>query len=171
MSGLDISELRLYKYDNPNEEPVIVKTLTKDTTRTREDALEAIYRQLRSSDPPDTESAVALLDKLFFQPKRYDLGVVGRFRINDKLGLKIPMETTTLTVEDIVTIIKYLLELHAQKHEPDDIDHLGNRRVRTVGEQLTAQLNLGLNRMVRTIRERIKRPRWRSIYSARIGKR
>ena len=152
----DLEAVRLFRYENPSEEPLIAKTLTKDTTRTREDALEAIYRQMRSTDAPDLETAAALLDKLFFHEKRYDLGVVGRFRINDKIGLKdVPLSVTVLRVEDIVEIIKYLIDLHGQKHQVDDIDHLGNRRVRTVGEQLSAQFNLGLNRMARTIKERL----------------
>ena len=155
IKSTEIVPLKLFKYYDPTEEPVIAKTLSKDTSRTREDALEAIYRQLRSSESPDIETAEALLEKLFFNPKRYDLGVVGRFRINQKLKLNIPMETTTLTVEDIVSIIKHLIRLHDEKHAGDDIDHLGNRRVRTVGEQLSAQFNVGLARMARTIRERL----------------
>ncbi len=155
MAETEIFGLRLFKYSDPNDEPVIAKTLLKDASRTREDALEAIYRQLRSSEPPDIETAEGLLDKLFFNPKRYDLGVVGRFRINQKLKLEIPVENTTLTTDDIVAIIKRLIELHDKKQAGDDIDHLGNRRVRTVGEQLTAQLNVGLARMARTIRERL----------------
>ncbi len=155
MHKSNLSDLWLFSYVDPTDEPVIARTLTKDTSRTREDALEAIYRQLRSSDPPDVETAEALLDKLFFNPKRYDLGIVGRFRINEKLKLDIPYEETTLKVEDIVAIIKRLIQLHDAKHTGDDIDHLGNRRVRSVGEQLTTQFNIGLARMSRTIRERL----------------
>jgi DNA-directed RNA polymerase subunit beta len=151
----EVFPFKVFKYSDPTDEPIIAKTLSKDTARTREDALEAIYRQLRSSEAPDIETAEALLEKLFFNPKRYDLGVVGRFRINQKLGLTIDLEHTTLTVEDIVAIIKHLIYLHDTKQAGDDIDHLGNRRVRTVGEQLTAQFNVGLARMARTIRERL----------------
>ncbi len=151
----DLINVRFFKYENSADEPVLAKTLAKDTSRTREDALEAIYRQLRSTDAPDVETAAALLDKLFFNPKRYDLGIVGRFRINDKLHLDAPPDHTTLRIEDIIAIIQYLIELHGQKHNVDDIDHLGNRRVRTVGEQLSAQFNLGLSRMSRTIKERL----------------
>ncbi len=151
----DLKMVRFFKYENSADEPVLAKTLAKDTSRTREDALEAIYRQLRSTDAPDIETAAALLEKLFFNPKRYDLGIVGRFRINDKLKLDAPPDHTTLRIEDIIAIIQYLIELHAQKHNVDDIDHLGNRRVRTVGEQLSAQFNLGLSRMSRTIKERL----------------
>ena len=151
----EISPLQLFAYTDPTEEPVIARTIAKDKTRTREEALEEVYRQLRTSEAPDVETAYALIDKLFFNPKRYDLGEVGRFRMNDKLDLNIPIETTTLTVEDIVAIIKYLIKLHSEKTSGDDIDHLGNRRVRSVGEQLAAQLNIGLARMQRTIKDRL----------------
>lgn len=151
----ELVPFKLFKYTEETEEPVIARTIAKDPTRTREEALESIYRQLRSSESPDIETAEALLEKLFFNPKRYDLGLVGRFRINRKLNLKTPLEVTTLTVEDIVEIIKHTIELHDNKLEGDDIDHLGNRRVRTVGEQLASQFNVGLARMSRTIRERL----------------
>ncbi|MCX6141470.1 MAG: DNA-directed RNA polymerase subunit beta [Candidatus Kapabacteria bacterium] len=151
----DVESLRIYKYENTNDEPIIAKTLAKDTSRTREDALETIYRQLRSSDPPDLDTAWGLLEKLFFNPKRYDLGIVGRYRINEKLGLTVPLDVTTLTVDDIVSIVKHLIEVRDAKVPVDDIDHLSNRRVRTVGEQLEATFNLGLTRMARTIKERL----------------
>jgi DNA-directed RNA polymerase subunit beta len=150
-----IDKVKVFRYVTATDEPIIARTLAKDPSRTKEDALEGIYRQLRSGEPPDLETAQALLDKLFFNPKRYDLGTVGRYRINDKLGLEVPFETTTLTIDDMIAIIKYLLELRAGRKPVDDIDHLGNRRVRTVGEQLTAQLNVGLARMARTIKERL----------------
>lgn len=150
-----IDKVKVFRYVVATDEPIIARTLAKDSSRTKEDALEGIYRQLRSGEPPDLETAQALLDKLFFNPKRYDLGMVGRYRINDKLGVEVPFETTTLTIEDMIAIIKYLLELRAGRKPVDDIDHLGNRRVRTVGEQLTAQLNVGLARMARTIKERL----------------
>jgi DNA-directed RNA polymerase subunit beta len=152
-SGL--KDLKLFKYTTASDEPIIARTLAKDPSRTREDALEGIYRQLRSGDAPDLDTAQALLDKLFFNAKRYDLGLVGRYRMNNKLGVDVPFDTTTLTIEDIIAIIKYLIELRAGRKPVDDIDHLGNRRVRTVGEQLAAQLNVGLSRMARTIKERL----------------
>ena len=155
MKKSELMPVRVFNYKDPTDEPVIAKTLTKDTSRTYEDALEAIYRQLRSSEPPDLETAKGLLDKLFFNEKRYDLGIVGRHRINEKLKLDKDPEQTTLTTEDIVAIIKRLIKLHDQKHAGDDIDHLGNRRVRSVGEQLASQFNVGLARMARTIRERL----------------
>jgi DNA-directed RNA polymerase subunit beta len=110
---------------------------------------------LRNAEPPDEETARGIIDKLFFSDKRYDLGVVGRFRINKKLNLDIPEDTKVLTREDIISIIKYLIELINSKADVDDIDHLSNRRVRTVGEQLYAQFGVGLSRMARTIRERM----------------
>ena len=128
---------------------------SKDSVRSEEDALTAIYKQLRSGDAPDLETAKTLIDRLFFNEKRYDLGDVGRYRINSKLGLDIPVSTTTLTKADIIAIINYLIELQQKKRAVDDIDHLGNRRVRTVGEQIAGQFNIGLARMARTIRERM----------------
>jgi len=138
-----------------NEVSVIAKTISKDLVRSEEDALGAIYKQLRSGDAPDLETAKNLIDRLFFNEKRYDLGDVGRYRLNSKLGLDIPVNTTTLTKQDIIAIINYLIELQQKKRAVDDIDHLGNRRVRTVGEQIAQQFNIGLARMARTIRERM----------------
>ena len=150
-----VDTIKVYTADTAEHESVILKTIDKDISRSEEDALEAIYRQLRSGEAPDLETARALIDKLFFNPKRYDLGEVGRHRINDRLSLEVPDDQTTLTREDIVAIIKYLIELHAGKKQVDDIDHLGNRRVRTVGEQLGTQVNIGMARMARTIKERM----------------
>ncbi|MCC7438563.1 MAG: DNA-directed RNA polymerase subunit beta [Armatimonadetes bacterium] len=147
--------VQLYTVEASQNDSIIVKTIQKDISRSEEDALEAIYRQLRSSEAPDLETARALIEKLFFNPKRYDLGEVGRHRINQKLGVGIPSDQTTLTREDIVSIIKYLIDLQQGKRQVDDIDHLGNRRVRTVGEQLAAQVNIGMARMGRTIKERM----------------
>ncbi len=134
---------------------IIFNTLQKDTTNTEKEAVEYIYRQLRNAEPPDEETARGIIEKLFFSDKRYDLGDVGRDRINKKLELNVPMETKVLTKEDIISIIKYLIEMVNSKREIDDIDHLSNRRVRTVGEQLYAQFGVGLARMSRTIRERM----------------
>jgi DNA-directed RNA polymerase subunit beta len=134
---------------------IIFNTLQKDTTNTEKEAVEYIYRQLRNAEPPDEETARGIIEKLFFSDKRYDLGDVGRYRINKKLQLNVPMETKVLTKEDIISIIKYLIEMVNSRREVDDIDHLSNRRVRTVGEQLYAQFGVGLARMARTIRERM----------------
>ena len=134
---------------------VIFNTLQKDTTNSEKEAVEYIYRQLRNAEPPDEETARGIIEKLFFSDKRYDLGLVGRYRINRKLNLDIPSDIKVLTKEDIIAIIKYLVELLSHKAEIDDIDHLSNRRIRTVGEQLQAQFGVGLARMARTIRERM----------------
>ncbi len=152
-SGADT--VRLFTEEASQADSIIVRTILKDAARSEEDALEAIYRQLRSGEAPDLETARGLIDKLFFNPKRYDLGEVGRYRINDKLGLDIPGDQTTLTRDDIVAIIKHLIDLQQGKKQVDDIDHLGNRRVRTVGEQLAGQFNVGMARMARTIKERM----------------
>ena len=150
----NVKKLRLLTATG-SEESVIAKTISKDLVRSEEDALTAIYKQLRSGEAPDLETAKTLIDRLFFNEKRYDLGDVGRYRLNSKLGLEIPPATTTLTKPDIIAIINYLIDLQQKKRSVDDIDHLGNRRVRTVGEQIAQQFNIGLARMARTIRERM----------------
>ena len=143
--------------DNPSgvDYSIIYNTLQKDPTITEKDAVVYIYRQLRNSEPPDEATAKDVIDKLFFSDKRYDLGDVGRFRINKKLGLEINPEVRVLTREDIIAIIRHLIELINSKTDVDDIDHLSNRRVRTVGEQLSNQFSIGFIRMARTIRERM----------------
>ena len=134
---------------------IIINTLQRDQTNSEKEAVQYIYRQLRNAEPPDDASAREVIQNLFFSEKRYDLGEVGRYRIDKKLGLDIPMEVKVLTREDIISIIKYLIELINSKADVDDIDHLSNRRVRTVGEQLYNQFGVGLNRMARTIREKM----------------
>jgi DNA-directed RNA polymerase subunit beta len=134
---------------------VIYNTLKKDTANNAKEAVEYIYRLLRNAEPPDEETARGIIEKLFFSDKRYDLGDVGRYRINTKLNLSVPDNVRVLTKEDITEIIKYLIRLINQKADVDDIDHLSNRRIRTVGEQLAAQFSVGLARMSRTIRERM----------------
>ncbi|MDB0600204.1 DNA-directed RNA polymerase subunit beta [Tenacibaculum maritimum] len=146
----------LHKEDNQmGDYAIIHNTLQKDPTNSEKEAVEHIYRQLRNAEPPDEETARGIIDKLFFSEQRYNLGEVGRFRMNTKLGLDEPMDQKVLTKNDIITIIKYLIELINSKAEVDDIDHLSNRRVRTVGEQLAGQFGVGLARMARTIRERM----------------
>ena len=146
----------LHKEDvNSADFAIIYNTLQKDPSNSEKEAVEHIYRQLRNSEPPDEETARGVIDKLFFSETRYDLGEVGRYRINKKLGLNIEPNTKILTREDIISIIKYLIELINSKADVDDIDHLSNRRVRTVGEQLYNQFGVGLARMARTIRERM----------------
>lgn len=134
---------------------IIFNTLYKDTSNSEKEAILYIYRQLRNADPADDASAREVINNLFFSEKRYDLGEVGRYRMNKKLGLTTEMSVGVLTKEDIIEIIKYLIELVNSKADVDDIDHLSNRRVRTVGEQLSNQFAIGLARMARTIRERM----------------
>jgi len=134
---------------------IIFNTLQKDTANSEKEAVEFIYRQLRNAEPPDEETARSIIDKLFFSDKRYDLGDVGRYRINRKLEMETSLDTKVLTREDITSIIRHLIKLINSKTEVDDIDHLSNRRVRTVGEQLYSQFGVGLARMARTIRERM----------------
>ena len=146
----------LHKEDNLMADYAIIhNTLQKDPTNSEKEAVEHIYRQLRNAEPPDEETARGIIDKLFFSEQRYNLGEVGRFRMNTKLQLDVDMDQKVLTKLDIITIIKYLIELINSKAEVDDIDHLSNRRVRTVGEQLAGQFGVGLARMARTIRERM----------------
>jgi len=151
-----VKSIILHKEDvNTADFAIIYNTLQKDSTNSEKEAIEYIYRLLRNAEPPDEETARGVIDKLFFSDKRYDLGEVGRFRINKKLGIDIPMNIRVLTREDIILIMKYLIELINSKTDVDDIDHLSNRRVRTVGEQLFSQFGVGLARMARTIRERM----------------
>ena len=152
----NVKTILLHKEDEHTVDyNIIHNTLQKDPTNSEKEAVEHIYRQLRNAEPPDEETARDIIDKLFFSDQRYNLGDVGRYRMNKKLSLDIPMEKQVLTKEDIITIVKYLIELINSKAEVDDIDHLSNRRVRTVGEQLSAQFGVGLSRMARTIRERM----------------
>ncbi len=146
----------LHKEDiSQSDFAIIYHTLQKDSTNSENEAVDYIYRLLRNAEPPDNETARGIIDKLFFSDQRYSLGEVGRYRINKKLGLDIPLDMQVLTREDIITITKQLIELINSKTEVDDIDHLSNRRVKTVGEQLSQQFGVGLARMVRTIRERM----------------
>ena len=151
-----VKTIILHKEDTSSAEYAIIhNTLQKDTSNSEKEAVEHIYRQLRNAEPPDLDTARGVIDKLFFSETRYDLGEVGRYRINKKLNLDLSPEDRTLTKSDIISIIKYLIELVNSKADVDDIDHLSNRRVRTVGEQLYNQFGVGLARMARTIRERM----------------
>ena len=151
-----VSHILLHKEDvNQTDYSIIYNTLQKDPSNSENEAVLYIYRLLRNADPADDSSAREVINNLFFSEKRYDLGTVGRYRINKKLNLETDMEVKVLTKEDIIEIIKYLIELINSKTIVDDIDHLSNRRVRTVGEQLSNQFSIGLSRMARTIRERM----------------
>ena len=151
-----VKTILLHKEANQQGDYAIIhNTLQKDPTNSEKEAVEHVYRQLRNAEPPDEETARGIIDKLFFSDQRYSLGEVGRYRMNKKLGNDVGMDKQVLTKDDIITIIKYLIELINSKAEIDDIDHLSNRRVRTVGEQLSSQFGVGLARMARTIRERM----------------
>ncbi len=151
-----VKTILLHKDDqNQQDFAIIYNTLQKDPCNSEKEAVLHIYRQLRNAEPPDEATARDVIDKLFFSDKRYDLGEVGRYRINKKLGLTVDSENRVLTKEDIIEIIKHLIQLVNSKTDVDDIDHLSNRRVRTVGEQMYSQFGVGLARMARTIRERM----------------
>jgi len=152
---MGVSSVFIQKEEVSGDYAIIYNTLNKDTSNSELEAVQHIYRQLRGADAPDDETARGIIDKLFFSDKRYDLGEVGRYKINRKLGVNQKLDNKVLTKEDIIEIIKYLVRLTNGKAEIDDIDHLSNRRVRTVGEQLYAQFGVGLARMARTIRERM----------------
>ncbi len=147
--------LRDEEEDAAQDKSTLIKTLKKDPSHNEGEALEYLYLQLKGSEAPDIETARGVLERLFFSEKRYDLGEVGRYRINKKLGVDVPLDTLTLTRTDIIAIIHKLVALRNGQSGVDDIDHLGNRRVRTVGEQLGSQFSLGLARMARTIKEKM----------------
>ncbi len=152
---MDVKSVFIQKEEVSGDYAIIYNTLNKDTSNSELEAVQHIYKQLRGADAPDDETARGIIDKLFFSDKRYDLGEVGRYKINRRLGLNFPITKKVLTKDDIIAIIKTLVLLTNGKSEVDDIDHLSNRRVRTVGEQLYAQFGVGLARMARTIRERM----------------
>jgi len=151
----EVESIILQKEDVEDDYSIIYNTLAKDPSSSEIEAVNHIYKQLRGTDPPDDETARGIIDKLFFSDKRYNLGEVGRYKINRKLGLTLSMETLVLTKEDIINIVRYIVQLINDHAEIDDIDHLANRRVRSVGEQLYAQFGVGLARMARNIRERM----------------
>jgi len=155
LKDAEVEKIKLISSVSTADQDLIINTLRKDTSHNKEEALFSIYRQLRSGEAPDIDTAQALIDKLFFNDKRYDLGEVGRHRMNDKLKVNVPETTTVLATEDIIAIIKYIIKLRIGNETVDDIDHLGNRRIRTVGEQLQQQFNVGMARMARTIKERM----------------
>ena len=156
IANADVKTILIHKDDETSSDySIIFNTLQKDPTNSEKEAIDYIYLQLRNTAPPDEETARSTLEKLFFSDKRYDLGEMGRYRINRKLNLNIDPKTRVLTNEDIVSIIKHLIKLINSKEEVDDIDHLSNRRIRTVGEQFSNHFGVGLNRMARTIRDRM----------------
>jgi DNA-directed RNA polymerase subunit beta len=154
----NIENVKLFTSNTPGrvgESPLLKNTLRKDPTENEEEALKAIYSLLRPGEPPNMETARVALERIFFNPKRYDLGRVGRYKINQRLGLNIPPSHAVLTQEDFIAIIRYLIELSEGRGFVDDIDHLGNRRVRSVGELIANQFSVGLSRMARLVKERM----------------
>src|SRR5918996_843865 len=153
-----VENVKLFTSNTPGrggESPLLKNTLRKDPTENEEEALKAIYSLLRPGEPPNIETAKLALERIFFSPKRYDLGRVGRYKINTRLGVELPLSTTVLTQQDFIEIIRYLIELNEGRGFVDDIDHLGNRRVRSVGELIANQFSVGLSRMARLVKERM----------------
>ena len=134
---------------------LLLNTIEKDPTRSTEEALAVVYQLIRSSEPPNLETAQKFIERIFFSPKKYDLGQVGRYRLNQQFNLKVPVEETVLTMDDIIQVVNFLIDMRKGDRGIDDIDHLGNRRVKTIGEQLTNQFSVALSRMIRTIHERM----------------
>jgi DNA-directed RNA polymerase subunit beta len=134
---------------------LLLNTIEKDPTRSTEEALAVVYQLIRSSEPPNLETAQKFIERIFFSPKKYDLGQVGRYRLNQQFNLNVPVEDTVLTMDDIIQVIHFLIDMRKGERGVDDIDHLGNRRVKTIGEQLTNQFSVALSRMIRTIHERM----------------
>lgn len=155
MKSQKVAKIAVVEKEGNLEEDVILKTIEKDPTHTQEEALKRLYNLMRPGDPPNAETAKALLDRLFFNPKRYNLEKVGRHKMNRRLGVDVPIDTTTLTEKDFVAVVANLIHLKETDGPVDDIDHLGNRRVRSVGELLANQFSVGLARMARIIRERM----------------
>jgi DNA-directed RNA polymerase subunit beta len=151
----NVKKLLVWKEGDSDVKEIILKTMDKDSIKSERDAIEHIYKQLRLGEPQEAETARGIIEKWFFNPKRYDLGEVGRYKINSRLKLNVPINQTTLTREDIIAIIQYLVRLQSGRERIDDVDHLGNRRVRTVAEQLGQVLNAAFARMARTIKERL----------------
>ncbi|MEC7855847.1 MAG: DNA-directed RNA polymerase subunit beta, partial [Candidatus Neomarinimicrobiota bacterium] len=151
----NIGEINIVDGNKDFSSMLILNTIGKDPTRDTESALGIVYQLLRTSEPPNLETAQKFIERIFFSPKKYDLGQVGRYRLNQQFNLDIPVEDTVLTMEDIIQVINVLIEMRKGDRGVDDIDHLGNRRVKTVGEQLTNQFSIALSRMIRTIHERM----------------
>ena len=150
-----IKEIRIVDGNKNFHSLLLLNTIEKDPTRSTEEALGVVYQLIRSSEPPNLETAQKFIERIFFSPKKYDLGQVGRYRLNQQFNLNVPVEDTVLTMDDIIQVINFLIEMRKGERGVDDIDHLGNRRVKTIGEQLTNQFSVALSRMIRTIHERM----------------
>ena len=150
-----IDSIRIVDGNKDFHSMLLLNTIEKDPTRSTEDALGVVYQLIRSSEPPNLETAQKFIERIFFSPKKYDLGQVGRYRLNQQFNLEVPVEDTVLTMDDIIQVISFLIDMRKGDRGVDDIDHLGNRRVKTIGEQLTNQFSVALSRMIRTIHERM----------------
>ena len=150
-----IYDLKVIDSNRDFSSMLLMNTIEKDPTRSTEEALSVVYQLIRSGEPPNLETAQKFIERQFFSPKKYDLGQVGRYRLNQQFDLDVPVDDTVLTMDDIVCVIRFLIDMRKGERGPDDIDHLGNRRVKTVGELLTNQFNVALSRMLRTIYERM----------------
>ena len=150
-----VGEINLVDGNKDFSSMLLLNTISKDPTRDTEGALQVVYQLLRTSEPPNLETAQKFIERIFFSPKKYDLGQVGRYRLNQQFNLDVPVEETVLTMEDIIQVLVTLIEMRKGDRGVDDIDHLGNRRVKTIGEQLTNQFSIALSRMIRTIHERM----------------
>ena len=155
LKDADISSVEIVDGNKDFDAQLLLNTIVKDPSNNTEEALEIVYQLIRSSEPPNLETAQKFIERMFFSPKKYDLGQVGRYRLNQQFDLDIEVEDTVLTIDDILKVIHFLIEMRKGEQGTDDIDHLGNRRVRTVGEQLRDQFNIALSRMLRTIYERM----------------
>ena len=155
LEGSDIDNLKVVDSNSNFSSMLLLNTIDKDPSNNTEEALGIVYQLLRSSEPPNLETAQKFIERIFFSPKKYDLGQVGRYRLNQQFNLDVPVDDTVLTMDDIVQVIRYLIDMRKGERGVDDIDHLGNRRVKTVGEQLTNQFSVALSRMIRTIHERM----------------
>ncbi len=151
----DIKEISVVDGNKDFHSMLLLNTIEKDPTRSTEEALAVVYQLIRSSEPPNLETAQKFIERIFFSPKKYDLGQVGRYRLNQQFNLQVPVEETVLTMDDIIQVIHFLIDMRKGDRGVDDIDHLGNRRVKTIGEQLTNQFSVALSRMIRTIHERM----------------
>ncbi len=150
-----VDEINLVDGNKDFSSMLLLNTISKDPTRDTEGALQVVYQLLRTSEPPNLETAQKFIERIFFSPKKYDLGQVGRYRLNQQFNLDVPVEETVLTMEDIIQVLVTLIDMRRGDRGVDDIDHLGNRRVKTIGEQLTNQFSIALSRMIRTIHERM----------------
>ena len=150
-----VESIRIVDSNKDFHSMLLLNTIEKDPTNSTEEALAVVYQLLRTSEPPNLETAQKFIERIFFSPKKYDLGQVGRYRLNQQFNLKIPVEDTVLTMDDIIKVIHFLIDMRKGDRGMDDIDHLGNRRVKTIGEQLTNQFSVALSRMIRTIHERM----------------